>query len=126
MRHRGRHPVHALLAHHAGFGTLPSAKELDELGLAPEHRAAVRRAASEAKALRDEGSWSSRNDANQHALEAAHDIIAALPRAQQDPSYNHADPLEDVSDPDALAAAIPRATALAPPRRRGGKELPDA
>lgn len=98
-----RHPVHALLAHHAYFGTLPNADELDELKLDTEHRQAVNDAAAEAQKIRGTGN---RGQANEYALEAAFDIVADLPAEQRDPNYGHTDPLADVSDPDQLAEAV--------------------
>lgn len=100
-----RHPVEALLRHHAHFGTTPKAKELDELQVTPAVRDRIRKAAGDAAEIHASGH---KGPANEHALQASLAIVDDLPPGQQDPDYLKVDPLEDITDPGELAARIPR------------------
>jgi hypothetical protein len=100
-----RHPVHTLLAEHAYHGTEPTEEELAELQLTPADRRLVSQAAREAAFAWAGGDHA---NANEHALQQAHEIVAALPPAQRSPRYLHVpDDLAGLG-PAELAARIPR------------------
>ena len=98
-----RHPVEALLRHHAHFGTMPTVAEIKDLDLSAADAEKVRQAAREAVELRDAGE---RGKANERAYERSREIIDALPAHQRHPRYAHRDPLANVDDPAELAAQI--------------------
>jgi hypothetical protein len=101
-----RHPVESLIRHCVYVGEKPDQADIDALQLAPEHQRAVGDAVDEGLRLRD---TDARGAANEHALGASRSLIAELPDEQQDAGYVRVrDPLADVTNPDDLAAAIPR------------------
>ena len=102
-----RHPIHELLAHHSHAGSEPTARELDELRLAPDDRAAVAKAGRKAAFLYAGGD---RGQAWEYALQRSHEIVASLPDEQRSPDYLRPDPSEAAAglSPAELAGRIPR------------------
>jgi hypothetical protein len=100
-----RHPVHALLAEAAYAGREVTEEELAELKLASTDRERVRAAARQAAFVYAGGDHA---HANEHALQQAHEIIAALPEEQRSPRYLHVPDDLAALGPAELAARIPR------------------
>lgn len=100
------HPVRQLLrdAAYHGPGGEPTAAELDALGLSDGARDAVRDGCAEVARLNSEGDH---QGAWQRGDELAVEILAGLPEYMRWPEHwAPPDPLADVTDPGALAAAV--------------------
>jgi hypothetical protein len=105
-----RHPVSSLIREAAFHGKLglPSRADLDELGLTPEQREAVRDACREVATINETGEHGA---AWYRGDELAGPIVDGLPKHQRDPDYltiERGRRESGISDPAALAALVPR------------------
>lgn len=98
-----RHPVTALLRESVYVGSRPEPDEIDALQLPPDMRERFVSALDRGLALHADGE---QGQANEHALNVAHELVGDLPDELRHPAAYHRDPLADETDPDKLAAAV--------------------